>query len=144
MKKWIISILAIIVAVGAGSAYYLWNKGEVNIEKASAIPVSATDLYTAYSKDTISAKTKFTGKIVAVSGIANAVSANQQNLIVVQISTGIEGAYINCTAEAANTIPGVSSGDKVTIKGICKGIGEGDKDLGILGDVYLTRCHLVK
>jgi hypothetical protein len=33
---------------------------------------------------------------------------------------------------------------QATLKGICTGMGMGDADLGIMGDVYLLRCYLVK
>jgi hypothetical protein len=40
-------------------------------------------------------------------------------------------------------VPHVKPGDAIVIKGLCSGLGGGDPDLGILGDVYITRATLI-
>ncbi len=144
MKKWIFLAITAIVASGAGVGYYQWNKGELNIENAKGIPVSSVELYNSFSKDSLAAKAKFVDKVLEVSGIVHEVSKNQQNQTVIQIKTASDGAYVNCTSEFAAEKLSAKSGDSLVLKGICKGMGEGDKDMGILGDVYLIRCHLMK
>ena len=41
-------------------------------------------------------------------------------------------------------VAGLAENKQVTLKGICTGMGMGDADLGIMGDVYLVRCYLIK
>ena len=38
----------------------------------------------------------------------------------------------------------VAEAQPIVLKGICNGLGEGDADLGIAGDVYLVRCYVVR
>ena len=100
--------------------------------------MKADELYSLYSSDSVKANKKFTSKVLLVQGEISEVSTNIKNEQIILVKTGIPGAYVNCTLEepAENL---VSSG-QVSIKGICSGIGEGDADLGLPGDVYLTRC----
>jgi hypothetical protein len=142
-KKRIIvfSILAII-AVGAGFGYYLYNKGPRDVKNASGIKVAATELYQTFAKDSMVAGKKYKDRILEVSGMVSKVSKNQENKDILFLKTNENGAFINCTLEGpANNI---GENENVIIKGICNGIGMGDADLGILGDVYLVRCYISK
>ena len=40
------------------------------------------------------------------------------------------------------SLENINESDIVSIKGICNGIGQYDADLGIMGDLYLTRCFV--
>jgi hypothetical protein len=144
MKKWIVLAILIAIVTGAGVAYFQWNKSEVNVMKADATKIASVDLYSSYTKDSVGSKAKYFDKILQVSGAINSISKNQLNQTVIQIKTSIDGAFVNCTFDKANENPNVKTGDTVELKGICKGIGEGDKDLGIMGDVYLVRCYLIQ
>ncbi len=140
-KTILFSILAIVV-IGAGVAYYLYNKGPVDVKNSTGIKVISVELYQDYSIDSLSAQKKYTDKILEVSGIVIKISQNQQNHAILLLKTNENGAYVNCTMEGpANSI---KENDAVIIKGICSGIGQGDTDLGIKGDVYLTRCYFIK
>jgi len=58
------------------------------------------------------------------------------------LKTGTEDASVNCTME--EDAKNITANSQVSIKGICSGIGQGDEELGIRADVYLTRCILIK
>ena len=62
--------------------------------------------------------------------------------MVTLIKTDTDGAFINCTLEQESNA--LLAGQSINIKGICNGIGQGDADIGIKGDVYLVRCYLAK
>ena len=82
-----------------------------------------------------------TGEVLEVTGLADAISETQQHETVILLRTAVEGAHVNCTLEQGVTAkPGKGT---VCIKGICSGIGQGDADLGLQADVYLTRCVIV-
>lgn len=141
-KKNIIFLILAILVIVAIAGYYFYNKGPVNIKAAAAIKTEATSLYQAFSKDSAGAKKMYWNNILEVSGIVKKVSKNQENQFVVLLQTNEAGAYINCTLEEAVGAPAENS--QATLKGICTGMGMGDADLGIMGDVYLVRCYLQK
>ena len=140
--KKIISAVLILVLIAAAAGYYLWNKPHQNVSDADGIKTEATTLYKIFITDSVAAKKNFLQQVLQVKGIVNGISKNQQSQTVVTIKTGTEVAYINCTmeGEAVN----IKEGNEVMIKGICEGIGEGDAEMGIMGDVYLVRCYQVK
>jgi hypothetical protein len=145
VKIVIFSILAIAIT-SALSAYFLYNKKHLDVQSADAINVTnvtATDLYTTFSKDSTTAKKKFDGKILQVSGVISSVSKNQQNQPIVLLKTGTEGASVNCTFEGTLD-EHCSAGSQISVKGVCNGIGQGDPDLGIAGDVYIIRGYIAK
>ena len=140
-KKYILISITVILLLLLGVSYYMYNKPAQDVQHADGKKVTAIALYEQYSKDSVLAKNEFTQKILQVSGIVTQVSKNQQNNTVVLLKTNIEGASVNCTMEGS--AEGINAGNNVEIKGICNGMGEGDVDLGIMGDVYLVRCYTV-
>jgi len=141
-KKLIVTLLVIVLIGAAGTGYYLYNKPGVSVEDASGEKVVAAALYQTFIKDTASAKANYTNKILEVSGLVTQVSQNPQQQHIILLKTGTEGASVNCTLEGP---PGdIGTGRQISIKGICNGIGEGDADLGLPGDVYLVRCYILK
>lgn len=141
-KKIILFLIAGIVAVCAAFAFYLYNKGPVDIKNAKGIKVNAAELYQAYYKDSLVAVKKYSNKIIETSGVVAQVTQNQQNQSVVLLITNETGAFVNCTMEDVSAI--IKEDETVKIKGMCTGIGMGDVSMEILGDVYLIRCYLVK
>ena len=140
-KKVFITVsLIILVAVALGS--YLWNKPGVNVSGTEGVKASARVLYKIFSTDSLQAKKTYAQQVVEVGGVVTATSVNQQNQTVVLLNTGMQGSNINCTMEGK--AERIKNGDSVNIKGICNGLGQGDADMGILGDVYLIRCYEVK
>ena len=136
----ILLLLAALLAVVFG--YYLFNKGPLDVRNSDAIKANAIELYEQFNTDSTAALNKYSGKILQVTGKVTAVSFNQEKQKVILLKTNISGASVNCTLEED---PGeINPGETVNIKGICSGIGQGDEDLGIKGDVYLTRCFLIK
>ncbi len=134
----IICIIAIAVALG----YYFFNKGPADVKNSDAIKMEAPLLYVQFSSDSTQAIKKYSGKVIEVFGEVNAISTNQQNEKIILLKTNVGGASVNCTMEEE---PGnIQLNDRVVIKGICSGIGQGDVDMGIPGDVYLTRCFIIK
>lgn len=136
-----IAIVILILAVAGGIAgYYLWNKPHQDVANAAAKKVTAIELYRAFTTDSVAAKKNYSLQVLEVSGVVSSISKNQQQEQVVLFKTATAGASVNCTLEgAANDI---KEGSTISIKGICDGIGQGDADLGIMGDVYLVRCYL--
>jgi hypothetical protein len=136
----IVSILLCICAATIG--FYMYNRGPLDVKNSYAIKKEAALLYDAYNADTSIAQKKYSGKIVQVSGVVSQVADNQQGEMIVLLKTNLEGAYVNCTMQQKTT--GIKTNDAVQIKGICSGMGQADSDLGIKGDLYLTRSLIVE
>jgi len=122
--------------------FYQFNRGPVNVKDLDAKAITAVDLYQAFRTDTTAGSKLYSGKVMQVTGIVNSIALNQQKGRIVLLKTSIPGAYINCTLEY--DVPAAEVDSMLTLRGICSGIGQGDEDLGIKADVYLSRCILIK
>ena len=131
-------IALVVIAVAAG--YMMWNKPHENVKDASAVIISAVDLYKIFTSDSAKAKSMYLNKVVAVSGEVVRISDNQQNQQVILLKTPTTDAFINCTME--ENINNIKAGDIIVLKGICSGYIGGDIDMGLAGDVFLTRCYI--
>ncbi len=141
-KKIILFLVTGAVAIGACFAFYLYNKSPLDVKDAKGIQVNAADLYQTYFKDSLQAVNKYSNKVVETTGKVAQVTLNQQNQAVVLLITNETGAFINCTMEDSTAV--IKEDQTVKIKGICTGIMGMDLSMEILGDVYLSRCYLVK
>jgi hypothetical protein len=146
-KKIILVSVLGIAAVAAVTAYRLYNKTHFNVQ--TSLPAAATtpqQLLTVFISDSARAKTLFVGdennkKIISITGEVATLKKDQAGNTVILLKTGTEGSFINCTFEEAGVTAAV--GSSITVKGICTGYNF-DADLGIPGDVILTRCFIVK
>jgi hypothetical protein len=141
-KRTILFTVLGLFAIGAGIAYYLYNKKPLNPNDVSPdVKTTSAELYQAFAADTVVAKKKFSRKneVVEVSGIVSSISQNPDKQPYIILKTNEEGAFINCTMLGPSEK--VKEGDTIVLKGICIGI---NSDLGILGDVYMIRCYLEK
>ena len=133
-------VLGIIIA-GLVFAYFIWNKPHQDVKDAKAISTDATSLYNSFLNDSANANSTYLNKIIKVSGVVNKVSLNQQKQQIILLNTSVPGASINCTMEQNSN--NIKEGDKVILKGICQGYIPGDAEMGIPGDVVLTRCYAI-
>jgi hypothetical protein len=141
MKKVILIAILLLAVTGASVAYLMYQRGPVNVQEATAVPVGADALYRAFSLDSAFANKTYAGKVVLLKGQLVEQQLNMQKQPILLLKTNTDGAHINCTFEgpAGQLTPGAT----VTVKGIATGIGEADADLGIPADVYLIRCYLI-
>ena len=135
-----ISLLSVLLVSTISAGFYLFNKGAVDIKGSKGISVNANDLYTIYSYDSLTANKKYTSRILVVRGVVSEISINSKQQKIILVKTAAPGAYVNCTLE--EPADNINVSDNISIKGICSGIGQGDAELGIKGDVYLTRCFV--
>lgn len=140
-RSYVMIAISVIILVGSFIAWRIYTKGPRDVIAAYGIPVNSKDLYRQFSQDSIKANIKFEGKVVKVKGILKKISENNQQMQVLLLESGMEGANVNCTMEEKAIC---KEGDLITIKGICSGMGTGDVDLGIKGDVYIIRAYFIK
>jgi hypothetical protein len=138
-KRNIFLIFIVLVFAIAIVGYSIWNKPHLNVENATAINITAIALYSDLSKNDTISKSIYLNKVVEVSGKITQVSLNQQHQQIILLKTNVSGGSVNCTMEEkANNI---KAGDSIVLKGICSGYIGGDIDMGLPGDVFLTRCY---
>lgn len=142
----LISVLGVVLTA-AVVGYKMYNKKHFSVENATPVAeISAADLHNTFVTDSTGAKNKFIGdevnqKVIKVSGEISNVGKDQMSHVVVKLKTATDGAYINCEMEGM--ADNVTIGSTIALKGICSGY-LFEADLGIPGDVILTRCFIVK
>lgn len=140
-KKNVVIFFLAVIAIAGFIGFYFYNKGPVNIKNAEAMKTEASALYQSFLKDLAAAKKTYLNNVLEVSGLVMKISKNQENQVIVMLQTNEAGAYVNCTME--EEVAGLVENKQAVLKGICTGMGIGDADLGIMGDVYLVRCYLI-
>ena len=144
-KRTILFTVLCLVAIGAGIGYYFYTKKPLNPNDVSPdTKTISTELYQAFAADTVVAKKNFSRKdeVVEVSGVVTGTSQNPDKQPVILLKTDVEGASVNCTIEG--TAGNIKEGDTIKLKGFCTGLGAADADLGLVADVYMIRCYLIK
>jgi len=131
-KKLQVSIfILVLLLVAAGvTAYRLYNKPHASAATATALPVTAAELVTAFENNEASANQQYLGKALQVSGTVSDLTQNQQQQQVLVLN-GSAMSGVQCTLE--ESIQGIKKGDSITIKGFCN---------GFLTDVIIDRCVL--
>ncbi len=138
-KKTLLITILFLVLAATLTGYMLWNKPHKDVKDASALNVQAAELYNYFITDSASAKSKYTDKIVEVTGEVARLAVNQQDQQIILIKTRVPGAFINCTMEEKSGE--LKEGSTITVKGICSGYIGGDADMGLPGDVFLIRGY---
>ena len=134
MIKKILIPLVVLVAIGAGIGYYLYNKPVASLENKKAdVTVTADQILTEHEQDESAANDKYLGKVVAVSGRVSAVT-QEEGKAKVQLETSNPIASVICELEDGKTPGALKAGEEATIKGMCS---------GYLSDVILVQSTVV-
>lgn len=130
-----------VILTAATVGYLMWNKPHKNVSDATGIKIGAEELYSSFINDSAKARIAYVDKVVQVPGEIVKISENQQAQQIIFFKTQVSGGFVNCTME--EKINGISEGDRIVIKGICSGYIGGDADMGLPGDVFITRGYPV-
>lgn len=130
--------IAIVIAITI-VGYNIWNKPHLNVKDANAIKTTAIALYSNLSKNDSIAKSNYVNKVVEVTGEITQVFFNQRHKQILLLKSNVSGGSVNCTME--EKITNIRVGELIALKGICIGYIGGDMDMGLPGDVFLTRCY---
>ncbi len=149
MKKKLLVLILLLLAGAGVVGYLMFNKKHFNVQKATpVVTVAAITLHQTFATDSVIAKNKFIGekdesnkKVIAVEGTVHEMKTDQQENAIILLKTDTDGAFVNCTME--EKIENIIPGSKIVLKGICSGYIY-EADMGIPGDVILTRCYQVK
>jgi ABC-type glycerol-3-phosphate transport system substrate-binding protein len=147
MKKKIMLAILVVLLAAAAVGYYVLNKKHFSVANTTAAAkITAVVLHQTFITDSSLAKNKFIGdetnqKVIQVEGEVSEIKKDQQDNTIILLKTATDGAFINSSMEGKTE--NIKVGSKIVIKGICTGYNF-DAEMGIPGDVILTRCYLIK
>ena len=136
MKKYLVA-LVLLVALGAGVGYLIYNKPFQDMNSAKAdITLTAAELFTAFESDENAANEKYLDKVVQVSGTVKEVSTGDDGNISITLDSGSDMFGVICQLDNLTEQPrkDFKEGEQLTLKGVCT---------GMLMDVVLVRCVVV-
>lgn len=130
--------LAVLILIGVGTGFYLWNKPHRDMEAAEAdIKTSATELFAGFENDESAANDQYLDKVIQVTGQVRDYSRDDDGSLRVTLDSGNDMFGVICQMDELTEQPRESftPGETVTMKGLCT---------GMLMDVVLVRCVEVK
>ena len=133
LKKKILFVVLIVVAVAAAVAYKEYNRKPADLATLKPeLEVPADDLIAAYATDEAKANQQYLGKVVEVTGLVS--GGTTANNILLGTSPN---AKVSCLLDSAHTLQNkaIKPGDKLRLRGVCT---------GFLLDVELNRCVIVE
>ena len=147
MKKkiWIIvSIIAIIGAIGATIGYFMMNKQVKDFAKSKAeITLSSKALFDEFQSSEASANAKYVAndKTMQVEGQILEIIQNEDSTSTISLDVMLEGGDISCNLSKEESAKSAKfkKGDKITLKGQCTGYQE-----LINKEVVMIRCGIVE
>ncbi|MBW8324534.1 MAG: OB-fold putative lipoprotein [Prolixibacteraceae bacterium] len=124
--KYAIVLVLVVILIGAGIGLKMFFKPHADISKSkAAFQVEATGLIGEFELDENAATTKYSEKILEISGklvVKNKLSNGTDLLILEDEMQGISCQLdSNWAATNQETIEALETGSSVTVKGICKG-----------------------
>lgn len=142
MKTWlkILIILVVLGIIAAGLTYkYVYNKPHRDYEKAKPDQiVTSEQLFNDYRNNLQTAREKYTGKVVQLTGLMKSVETPDSLTIGVfsldQGMFGDEGIRCTMLPKYAGRLMEMA-GQKITIKGYCTGYND--------TDVILEKCSII-
>jgi hypothetical protein len=133
MLKKILAAALLLSVIGAGVAYYLWNKPHEDIAGASpAYTVEAAALFAEFEANEQAANEKYLGKLIAVTGpVRESTTADDGSIRVVLETGAMFGVSCGLDPLSTHARKEFPAGETLTIKGNCTGFNL---------DVQLERC----
>jgi tRNA_anti-like len=131
-KSVLLAVIVVMLCTAVYVWFFIWNKPQTNVARATGIKTEATSLFQEYSSNEQAANKKYLEKILEVSGEVTEITKNAEGMTVLLLKTDDPMFGINCTMEQKEM--SVKAGDRITLKGICT---------GYLTDIVLIRCYLV-
>jgi len=134
MIKKILGGILVVVLLGVGAVYFVFNKPHRSVDKPDLL-VDASDLIMAFEEDERAANDKYVGKVLEVSGTVAEVIEKQSSFVLLLGDTTTV-SRVSCTLEHEqdSMAYGLRAGDALTVRGICS---------GRLLDVVLVDCKIV-
>ena len=134
MKKKILIVILLLIAIGGAIGIYQWNKPKRTADdEKPAATLTAEDLFNQFATNEAAANTSYLNKIIQVNGKVLTFEKSSTEFVIYLETSDVLGT-VSCTLIPGTEIT-ATEGSDVTIKGICT---------GYLTDVVLTQCVLVQ
>lgn len=146
-----LSVLGIIVVIGGGIFYYMFNMPHRDVQASSTdFTLSSSQIVNEYLADSEKANEKYLdkegeSKIIEINGSINKISEDFNGNKVVLIKSESDHAGVSCTFsdETNANVSNLKIGDEVKIKGVIRSGASFDTDLDMYEDVIMEKCDLV-
>ncbi len=139
MKTYIkVSLFVVFFVALAGilGALYLYNLKAEDLSKAKPdFKISAILLQKEFEDNESTASSKYTKKVIEVTGTIASVTPAENNIVNITLTTGSSMSSVICTLPAIRDGSVFSQGDEITLRGECS---------GFLMDVLLNNCAVIK
>jgi hypothetical protein len=135
--KWILAAVIIAGAIGAFTAYKMWNKPHADAAEMPGLPVTAQVLVQAFENNEADANAAYLSKVLEVSGTVSSVKT-EGSLTFVSLTfpeAMMGGVQVTVDPRSADEAKTLKEGDEVTFKGFCN---------GYLMDVIVKDAVLIK
>ena len=134
MKRNILLVMLVLMAIAAGVGYYLYNKpAETTISSDADHTVSATELFAEFEQNEEAANSKYLNKVVAVTGKVSGLEPGANGATTVSLESGSDMFGVTCEIADPAEGAGIKTGETITVKGLCT---------GMLMDVVLVKCSV--
>ena len=151
VKKTIIIIVVLGIAIASATVFYLFNMPQRNVQATKTdFSLSASAVVNEYLSNADSANKKYLqedgdSKILAISGKIFSITEDlkQQKVILLKDSTEKAGVSCTFTAETNVHTANLSPGQTVTIKGVIRSGAGYDKDLDLYENVIMEKCDII-
>lgn len=110
-------------------------KKQREIEERKKSTISSKQLYAAYDANEVNADQNFKDKSFYVTGTVEEIKKDFMGDIYVTLESGELFSFVHCYFDDENTAAKLKKGQKVTFKGVCKGM--------VMTSVTMTDCKLV-
>ena len=122
-----------VVAVGTGIYFYNLKPQDLRKVKPDYI-ITSSELLKEFESDEVSATTKYTNKILEVTGEIFSVEETGTGSYNISLQTGSDFSKVICTFPSIDTPSAFETGKIITLRGECS---------GFLMDVLLNNCKIV-
>ncbi|MFD2562375.1 OB-fold protein [Aquimarina rubra] len=136
-KSVIIFFLFCLLFIGSVFVYFkFYNETLIDIDKVSTeIKISSERLTASFITNEKNADLIYKGKIIEVEGVIKEVSfLNNRNTVILYGNNKYSGVLCDLQSNQTMEIKNLTKGDKVVLKGVCK---------GFLKDAILLNCMLI-
>lgn len=117
--KWALGILILVALAAGGFAWWIFHKPHRNINTEIAVTIGTNDLLDAFKKNEKTASTKFTNKVLELTGIVKEASKNDAGNWVINIENSTQTGSITVAFSALQDT--IQAFDSIAYKGICAG-----------------------
>ncbi len=137
LKRAIIYVTALLIAVASFYAWHLYNKPVESMEQLETdFVLNAAQLQSAYEQNEVTADKHYLSKVIEVSGVVQGVEKDAKGNVSILLETNNPISAVSCAMDAKIPVNtnSLKVGSTINVKGFCS---------GYLNDVVMVRCIIL-